>query len=104
MRRAFLSVVSCVAFGIAPALAQAPTTAGPEHGALVLVGGGANRPAFVQRFVQLAGGPDAGTVVIPTTLEDARLTPAGLEQIRTRHQEIMGVSDIVVLHTRSRRV
>lgn len=104
MRRAFLSVVSCVALGTVPALAQAPTTAGPEHGALVLVGGGANRPAFVQRFVQLAGGPDASIVVIPTTLEDDRLTPAGLEQIRTRHQEIMGVSDIVVLHTRSRKV
>jgi cyanophycinase len=39
---------------------------GPPSGSLVVVGGGLSDPAIVERFIQLAGGPDAPIVVIPT--------------------------------------
>jgi cyanophycinase-like exopeptidase len=39
---------------------------GPEKGALVIVGGAMQDPAIMARFIQLAGGPEAPVVVIPT--------------------------------------
>jgi cyanophycinase len=79
-----------------------PTTTGPARGALMLVGGGANRPSFIQKFVALAGGPNATVVLIPTTLEDARLTPDGLNRLRDSMANILGVQRLIVLHTRDR--
>ena len=38
---------------------------GPDKGTLVIVGGGAG-PDILKQFVELAGGPDAPLVVIPT--------------------------------------
>lgn len=69
----------------------------------MLVGGGANRPSFVQKFVALAGGPDAPVVLIPTTLDDDRLTADGLVQLRSSMGRILGMPHVVVLHTRDRR-
>jgi len=39
---------------------------GPPNGSLVIVGGALSDPAIVARFIELAGGPDAPIVVIPT--------------------------------------
>lgn len=103
MRRILIPVIlSALPYGThALAQVQQPsTTSGPEHGALVLVGGGANRPVFIKRFVELAGGRDARIVLIPTSLGDNRLTPEGIEQLRTSSQEILGVDHITVMHTR----
>lgn len=44
---------------------------GPEHGALVVVGGGALGPEIYARFLALAGGADAPIVVIPTAGGDS---------------------------------
>ncbi len=100
-----LKVVSLLIFTLGSALTLTPqATAGPARGALVLVGGGANRPSFVQKFVALAGGPDGTLVLIPTALEDdARLTPAGLDRLRDSMVNIFGVQHVIVLHTRDRR-
>ena len=49
-----------------PAGSLAAQEAGPPDGSLVLVGGAMRDPAIVRRFVELAGGPDAPIVVIPT--------------------------------------
>src|SRR5438067_2628980 len=94
--------VLALALGSALTLPPQPTT-GPARGALVLVGGGANRPSFIQKFVALAGGPDATVVLIPTALEDDRLTPDGLDRLRNSMANILSVQHIVVLHTRDRR-
>ena len=67
------------------------------------MGGGANQPSFIQKFVALAGGTGATVVLIPTTLEDDRLTTDGLDRLRTRMAEILGVPHIVILHTRDHR-
>lgn len=88
---------------LALSLASQATTSGPARGALLMVGGGANRPSFIQKFVELAGGSDNTVVLIPTTLEDDRLHPDGLVRLQTRMAEILGVHRIVVLHTRDRR-
>ena len=41
-------------------------TTGPEKGTLVVVGGGKLDHVILERFIELAGGPDAAIVVIPT--------------------------------------
>ena len=42
---------------------------GPDKGTLVIVGGNMQDPAIVKRFIDLAGGPDAPIVIIPTAGE-----------------------------------
>ena len=52
-----------------PATVPAPASAqqvGPENGSLIVAGGALRDPAVFQRFVELAGGPSAPVVVIPT--------------------------------------
>ncbi len=39
---------------------------GPENGSLVIVGGAMKDPAILERFMELAGGPEAPLVIIPT--------------------------------------
>jgi cyanophycinase len=48
---------------ISPVAAQ--KSAGPSNGSLIVDGGGATQP-IVRRFVELAGGPQARIIVIPT--------------------------------------
>ena len=43
-----------------------PTLVGPENGSLVIVGGAMRSAEIYQRFLELAGGPDAHIVMIPT--------------------------------------
>ena len=74
-RRRLLTVIaaSALAFGVslrpsaqAPAPAAAPEY-GPAKGALVIVGGGATEgTGIVEKFIQLAGGPEAKFVIVPT--------------------------------------
>ena len=49
-----------------PALSADPIVKGPEHGALVIVGGGKVGADILGRMFDLAGGKDAPLVVIPT--------------------------------------
>ena len=74
-RRRLLTVIaaSALAFGVslrpsaqAPAPAAAPEY-GPAKGTLVIVGGGATEgTGIVEKFIQLAGGPEARFVIVPT--------------------------------------
>lgn len=78
---------------------QAPTRSGPQNGALFIAGGGALDATLVARFVQLAGGPDARIVIVPTaSTEDS--FPATWPGYRIFEQS--GVRSVSVLHTRSR--
>lgn len=74
---------------------------GPDKGTLVIVGGNMQDPAIVSRFIDLAGGPDAPIVVIPTAGEDDEYDAYwnGLRQWRDR-----GARNLTVLHTRDRTV
>jgi cyanophycinase len=73
----------------------------PPRGVVVLVGGGDITPAIAERYVALAGGKDRKFVYIPTAAEDADIDSAALE---ASFRATFGVSHVVVLHTRDRRV
>jgi cyanophycinase len=83
------------------AVAASAQEVGPAKGTLLVVGGGLRDPAISRRFVDLAGGPSAPIVVIPTAGEDERYdeTWPGLRQLRDA-----GATHLRVLHTRDRKV
>jgi cyanophycinase len=73
---------------------------GPDSGSLVVVGGGALGPEIVSRFIELAGGPAASIVVIPTANAAAPL-PKSLGSVDMLRQR--GAKNITVLHTTNRK-
>jgi cyanophycinase len=66
----------------------------------VLAGGGELAPEIYQRFIELAGGPDAAIVVIPTASAGDAFDPdwVGLDEL-----EAAGATNLIVLHTRDPR-
>jgi cyanophycinase len=70
---------------------------GPQSGALVIVGGAMRDAAIVERFIDLAGGPEAPIVVIPTAGDAAEYDEywSGARQFRQH-----GARRVSVLHTR----
>jgi cyanophycinase len=95
MRRLILGFV--VLFAASVSAAQV----GPAKGTLVIVGGNMQDPAIVKRFIDLAGGPAAPIVVIPTAGEgdDFDQYYSGLRQWREN-----GATNLTVVHTRDRKV
>ena len=91
---AFLTAIAA-----ATVLAAAPASAqqvGPANGSLIVAGGALSDPAVFARFVDLAGGPSAPIVIIPTA--------GGAEEydqyFRGRRPfEAAGARDITILHT-----
>jgi cyanophycinase len=81
--------------------AQQKTTGfvGPEKGSLVIVGGGRLGPDIWARFIELAGGPNARIVVIPTAGEDSALNTG--KSFEKELLQNLGVQNVVVLHTRN---
>jgi cyanophycinase len=84
-----------------PAPQAQPAVKGPEHGALVIVGGGRVGPEILTRFFDLAGGRDAPLVVIPTANGAESYPPdwSGLKMFKD-----FGVTNITLLHTNDRSV
>ena len=72
---------------------------GPKKGSLVIVGGAMRDQAILETFLDLAGGPDAPIVVIPTAGggEDYDQDWRGLRQFRAA-----GATNLTVLHTNDR--
>ncbi len=75
-------------------------TIGPPEGHLVIVGGGPNIEASLERFVELAGGASASIVVIPT----ANGNPPYAQDHRAAKwfRDEAGMSNVTVLHTDDR--
>jgi cyanophycinase len=69
---------------------------GPPHGTVLVVGGGSLGPEVLGKFVELAGGPDALIVDVPTAGGDS-VYPANWPG--TRSLKAAGAKHIVVLHT-----
>lgn len=118
-KRALLSLLSLSI--LLSAAVRAPLAASGERaGALILSGaGGGSRESFgagvLERFVELAGGPEAEFVYIPTASSGIRLddgfiyeppdsdTPApNTEEFERKLAAMFGVRRIRILHTRSR--
>lgn len=97
MRRIVLLLVVLAGVSV-----SAATIHGPEKGTLVIIGGGTPEPAVWQRFIDLAGGPDAPIVIIPTAGdadEDYNEFCGCLKSWREN-----GAKHLTVLHTRDRKV
>jgi cyanophycinase len=74
---------------------------GPANGHLVVVGGSLSDPVIYARFMELAGGPDAHIVIIPTAESDEYLFEGkALEKIEKRFRA-NGINNITFLHTRN---
>lgn len=73
-----------------------PQEVGPANGSLVVVGGGMRDPAILERFIQLAGGPEAPIVVIPTA-GGGESYDAFYPGLRMFHE--LGAFNLTVLHT-----
>jgi cyanophycinase len=82
-------------------LLAAEPTLGPERGSLVIVGGGRLPAAVANEFVERAGGVRSAFVVIPTANEGESW---GEDYVARSFLTRMGVTDLVVLHTRDRAV
>src|SRR5262245_9419387 len=91
------------AHGAVAAQAQRPSSkstgvsTGPKKGSLVIVGGGRIPKSISEKFIALAGGPNANFVYIPTAAEDQALDRGGDESPR-----LFGLKNVTVLHTRDR--
>jgi len=72
---------------------------GPAKGWLVIEGGGVLTNEVKERFVALAGGPDANFVMIPTALRDTQID---LDSSRLSFSNGFHVKHVTVLHTRDR--
>lgn len=90
-----LAVLTAVVFGEGAVAQQV----GPKKGSLVIVGGAMRDEAILERFLNLAGGPDALIVVIPTAGGDEEYDQdwRGLRQFRAA-----GATNLTVLHTKDR--
>ena len=74
---------------------------GPDKGSLVIVGGAMRDPEIVKRFIDLAGGPDAPIVIVPTAGEGDEFDEfwSGMRIFRDG-----GARQLSVLHTRDPKV
>jgi cyanophycinase len=85
-----------------PATAAAANTGpkvGPERGTVLVVGGGQQGPEIFAKFIELAGGPDALIVEVPTAGGDTiDLSTVG------RGLRAAGAKNVVVYHTTSNAV
>jgi len=101
IKMSLLTCFTASALAQAPSPSVAPPEIGPPRGTLVIVGGGLRSESILKRFVDLAGGPEARLVVIPTAGESDDLADyAGdlrdLTEAGGRHVEM--------IHTRERKV
>jgi cyanophycinase len=99
--RSFRCLIALIAaYGCtAHAQASAHTSAGPQHGWLIIDGGGTLINEVKERFVALIGGPDARVVAIPTAMADGEFDSSTYAQ---HIAQLLGVRHVTVLHTRNR--
>jgi cyanophycinase len=80
---------------------------GPPTGTLVIVGGAMKDPAIANRFIELAGGPDAKFVIVPTAggnrRADGTLTTY-LEEAVVAPWKKLGLKHVTMLHTHDPKV
>jgi cyanophycinase len=81
-----------------PSSNSTAVSTGPKKGSLVIVGGGRIPQSISEKFIALAGGPDANFVFIPTAAEDQALN----RQTGDESPKLFGLKNVTVLHTRDR--
>ena len=96
-----LTTLLGAAFAAATSMAQPingtnTTYVGPENGHLVIVGGNLQSDSIWQKIVDLAGGPDAPLVVIPTAGGEPTYSSNFSSTVSLRR---LGAKNVTVLHT-----
>jgi cyanophycinase len=91
-----------------PPAAQAVPEYGPAKGTLVIVGGGSMEgTGIIEKFIQLAGGPDAKFVIVPTA--GGNKSQDGTIRVYKEEQVIAtwlkrGLKNVKMLHTHDPKV
>src|SRR4030088_700213 len=85
----------------ASSTAFAQTAVGPPKGSLVVVGGGVMGPEVINRFIDLAGGPDAPIVFVPTA---NGLDPQPAKLAESNVLVKAGAKNVTILHTTDHKV
>lgn len=106
-RQRFAALTAVVLFSAAPASGQDAPEYGPAKGALVIVGGAMRDPAIPARFIELAGGPDANFVIVPTAggnrASDGTIRSYKEEEVVASWKK-RGLKNVVMLHTHDPKV
>lgn len=106
-----LALIALGRFGHQPvfgSVSQEAPEYGPAKGTLVIVGGGqTNNTGIMEKFIQLAGGPDAKFVVVPTA--GGNKTPTGEIKVYKEEEVVAGwkrrgVKNVRMLHTHDPKV
>jgi cyanophycinase len=97
MTKLFGVLVLLFTYSAAPTAAQ--SSHGPKKGTLLIAGGGTLGPEIWKRFMDLAGGPDAPIVFIPTADGKIQYEPGSATEKALR---AAGFRNITVLHTVNR--
>src|SRR5260370_17023533 len=79
----------------------AQTAVGPPKGTLVVVGGGVMGPEGINRFIDVAGGPDAPIVFVPTA---NGLDPQPAKLTESNVLLKAGAKNVTILHTTDRKI
>ena len=95
------ALLASSALAQSPSPSVAPPEIGPARGTLVIVGGGLKSESILKRFLDLAGGPEANLVIIPTAGESDDLADYAGD---LRDLADAGARHVKVLHTRDRKV
>ena len=80
---------------------KAQPKVGPEKGAVMVVGGGSIGKDIYGRFIELAGGPDALIIDVPTA---GGAPTYGAETAASRSLKAAGARNVIVLHTIDRNI
>jgi cyanophycinase len=107
-KRAFLSIVVCLVLLSTPRAWQGATEYGPAKGTLVVVGGGnMDGTGIIEKFIQLAGGPEKKFIIVPTAggnrAEDGTVRVYQESQIVGSWLK-RGVKNVKMLHTHDPKV
>jgi cyanophycinase len=84
---------------VLPLVLCAQTQVGPARGHLIVAGGGSLGPEVMGRFIELAGGPEAPMVIIPTADDRDTFPP---DYAATSVLAEAGARRVTMLHTRNR--
>lgn len=99
----FVAILSITALIALPALAQEGPEYGQPKGTLVIVGGGnLEGTGIIEKFIELAGGPDKNFVIVPTA--GGNRTPDGTPHAYKDDEVIgpwvkRGLKHVTMLHT-----
>jgi cyanophycinase len=84
--------------------AKIEPSVGPENGTLLIIGGAARNPLFLEIFKAHAGGQEAKIIVVPTAYEDNQIEKdTGFVRLKAYFQKA-GFTNIHVLHTQDTAV